>query len=85
MQIFMKTLTRKMVMLEVENSDTIDNMKAKIQVILLLSPLTCFFKNTIRPMLIYAGKQLADNKTAKDYNIESGSVLHLVLALRGGH
>jgi hypothetical protein len=25
-------------------------MKAKIQVILLLSPLTCFFKNTIRPM-----------------------------------
>jgi hypothetical protein len=50
MQIFMKTLTRKMVMLEVENSDTIDNMKAKIQVILLLSPLTFFFKNTIRPM-----------------------------------
>lgn len=34
--------------------------------------------------LIYAGKQLADDKTAKDYNIEGGSVLHLVLALRGG-
>ncbi|KAK1278398.1 Ubiquitin-NEDD8-like protein RUB1 [Acorus gramineus] len=33
--------------------------------------------------LIYAGKQLADDKTAKDYNIEGGSVLHLVLALRG--
>ena len=35
--------------------------------------------------LIYAGKQLADDKTAKEYNIEGGSVLHLVLALRGGH
>uniref|UniRef100_A0A0D3DLA7 Ubiquitin-like domain-containing protein n=1 Tax=Brassica oleracea var. oleracea TaxID=109376 RepID=A0A0D3DLA7_BRAOL len=35
-------------------------------------------------LLIYAGKQLADDKTAKDYNIEGGSVLHLVLALRGG-
>ena len=34
--------------------------------------------------LIYAGKQLADDKTAKEYNIEGGSVLHLVLALRGG-
>lgn len=35
--------------------------------------------------LIYAGKQLADDKTAKEYNIEGGSVLHLVLALRGGY
>jgi len=34
--------------------------------------------------LIYAGKQLGDDKTARDYNIEGGSVLHLVLALRGG-
>ena len=25
-----------------------------------------------------------DDKIAKDYNIEGGSVLHLVLALRGG-
>ena len=34
--------------------------------------------------LIYAGKQLGDDKTAREYNIEGGSVLHLVLALRGG-
>lgn len=26
----------------------------------------------------------ADDKSAKEYNIEAGSVLHLVLALRGG-
>lgn len=35
--------------------------------------------------LIYAGKQMNDDKTARDYNIEGGSVLHLVLALRGGY
>jgi ubiquitin-like protein Nedd8 len=34
--------------------------------------------------LIFAGKQMSDDKCAKDYNIEGGSVLHLVLALRGG-
>ena len=28
--------------------------------------------------LIFAGKQMNDDKTAKDYNIEGGSVLHLV-------
>ena len=34
--------------------------------------------------LIFAGKAMNDEKMAKDYNIEGGSVLHLVLALRGG-
>ena len=28
--------------------------------------------------LIFAGKQMNDDKMAKDYNIEGGSVLHLV-------
>lgn len=31
-----------------------------------------------------AGKQMNDDKRAREYNIEGGSVLHLVLALRGG-
>ncbi|KAL0145177.1 hypothetical protein V8B55DRAFT_1459207 [Mucor lusitanicus] len=34
--------------------------------------------------LIYSGKQMADEMTASQYGIEGGSVLHLVLALRGG-
>ena len=34
--------------------------------------------------LIFGGKQMNDEKLAKEYNIEGGSVLHLVLALRGG-
>ncbi|XP_015764027.1 PREDICTED: NEDD8-like [Acropora digitifera] len=34
--------------------------------------------------LIFSGKQMNDDKTAQDYKIQGGSVLHLVLALRGG-
>ncbi|KAK3817794.1 MAG: ubiquitin-like protein, partial [Benniella sp.] len=34
--------------------------------------------------LIFGGKQMADERLANEYNIEGGSVLHLVLALRGG-
>ncbi|RLM56215.1 hypothetical protein C2845_PM10G17510 [Panicum miliaceum] len=91
MQIFVKTLTGKTITLEVESSDTIDNVKAKIQIfnrncvpagVFECSVARCLRHQYFR--LIYAGKQLADDKTAKDYNIEGGSVLHLVLALRGG-
>lgn len=35
--------------------------------------------------LIFGGKQMNDDKTAAQYNVEGGSVLHLVLALRGGY
>uniref|UniRef100_A0A8C6UES2 Ubiquitin-like protein NEDD8 n=1 Tax=Neogobius melanostomus TaxID=47308 RepID=A0A8C6UES2_9GOBI len=71
------TLTGKEIEIDIEPTDKVERIKERVEE-----------KEGIPPQqqrLIYSGKQMNDEKTAADYKIQGGSVLHLVLALRGGH
>jgi len=76
MMIKVKTLTGKEIEIDIEPNDTIERIKERVEEKEGIPP--------IQQRLIFAGKQMNDEKVAKEYNIEGGSVLHLVLALRGG-
>ncbi|KAI3661075.1 hypothetical protein MP638_000412 [Amoeboaphelidium occidentale] len=76
MLIKVKTLTGKEIEIDIDPTDKISRIKERVEE-----------KEGIPPSqqrLIFSGKQMNDDKSAQDYNIEGGSVLHLVLALRGG-
>ena len=74
--IFVKSLVGKKFLILYEDSDTIEDIKLKIQ------------ENNIMPIdeqrLVFSGKQLEDNRTISDYKIQNGNELYLVLRLRGG-
>eukprot|EP00041_Stephanoeca_diplocostata_P039764 m.1637731 g.1637731 ORF g.1637731 m.1637731 type:complete len:79 (-) comp26123_c0_seq1:104-340(-) len=76
MLIKVKTLTGKEIEIDIEPSDTVRRIKERVEE-----------KQGIPPeqqRLIFGGKQMADDKDITSYGINGGSVLHLVLALRGG-
>jgi len=76
MLIKVKTLTGKEIEIDIEPTDKVERIKERVEE-----------KEGIPPQqqrLIFSGKQMNDDKTAADYKVQGGSVLHLVLALRGG-
>ncbi|EEH07737.1 hypothetical protein HCEG_01207 [Histoplasma capsulatum var. duboisii H88] len=76
MLIKVRTLSGKEMELDIEPDYKVSRIKERVEE-----------KEGIPPSqqrLIFGGKQMADDRTAAEYNLEGGSTLHLVLALRGG-
>jgi len=76
MNVTIKTYSGKSIILEVEPSDTIKTLKHKIQKVEGISP--------DQQILIYAGKELGNEQTCIDCNIQKQSTLHLASKTKEG-
>jgi ubiquitin C len=76
MQVFVQTLIGKTVTLQVEATERIEDVRAKIQDKVSVPP--------ENQRLVYAGKQLADGNTLQDYSVHKDSIIHLVFRDKAG-
>ncbi len=76
MQLLIKTLTGKTITVDVNEDDTVETLKQRINE-----------KEGIpvdQQRLIFGGKQISEERTMSDYGVTNGATMHLVLRLRGG-
>ena len=77
MQIFIKTLNGKNLIVDVEPYDKIVNLKRNLEKKILIP--------AFQQRLIFAGKSLKDEYPLSNYSISKESTLHLTLSLKGGY